>query len=70
MIVEGPGVVGEQPILEPGDTFEYTSGTPLETPSGFMQGAYIMAELTSGEEFDAVIPVFSLDSPSDEIRLH
>ena len=40
--VHGPGVVGEQPLLEPGESFEYTSGTPLDTPSGFMVGAYHM----------------------------
>jgi ApaG protein len=61
--VHGEGVVGQQPILEPGEVFEYTSGTPLETPSGFMVGAYHMVVPASGEAFDVAIPAFSLDSP-------
>lgn len=61
--VHGPGVVGEQPVLEPGESFEYTSGTPLSTPTGFMRGLYHMIESDSGERFDVVIPAFSLDSP-------
>ncbi|MFC0389583.1 Co2+/Mg2+ efflux protein ApaG [Muricoccus vinaceus] len=61
--VHGDGVVGEQPVLEPGEVFEYTSGTPLATPSGFMRGTYHMVVTTSGEAFDAEIPAFSLDSP-------
>ncbi|MDH5188093.1 MAG: Co2+/Mg2+ efflux protein ApaG [Rhodospirillaceae bacterium] len=60
--VDGQGVVGEQPLLEPGDVFEYTSGTPLRTSSGIMSGNYSM-ETTSGEVFDVEIPAFSLDSP-------
>ncbi len=68
-IVEGPGVVGKQPRLEPGEAFEYTSGTPLGTPSGFMSGAYHMVA-ACGEAFDAAIPDFSLDSPDDHARLH
>ena len=60
--VRGEGVVGEQPILNPGEKFEYTSGTPLSTPSGFMGGYYEM-ETNEGEKFDAIIPQFSLDSP-------
>ena len=60
--VSGPGVVGEQPVLEPGDTYEYNSGCPLDTPSGVMFGHYeMMAD--SGETFDVVIPAFSLDTP-------
>ncbi len=66
--VEGPGVVGEQPILEPGDHFEYTSGTPLETPGGFMQGIYHMVSIGSGEAFDVTIPAFSLDSPHGKVH--
>ncbi len=62
-VVQGDGVVGEQPVLEPGEAFEYTSGTPLEMPSGFMVGIYHMVETLSGEAFDAEIPAFSLDSP-------
>jgi ApaG protein len=61
--VHGAGVIGQQPVLEAGENFEYTSGTPLETPSGFMSGAYHMIAMTSGEAFDIVIPAFSLDSP-------
>src|SRR5580700_8961562 len=60
--VKGPGVVGEQPVLKPGESFEYTSGAPLNTPSGMMGGAYQM-ESESGEHFDIEIPTFSLDSP-------
>ena len=48
-VVQGDGVVGEQPVLEPGETFEYTSGTPLETPSGIMVGAYHMVVVLTGE---------------------
>jgi len=60
--VRGEGVVGEQPTLAPGKSFEYTSAVPLSTPSGFMVGTYQM-ETTSGERFDVDIPAFSLDSP-------
>lgn len=61
--VHGAGVIGEQPVLDPGESFEYTSGTPLPTPSGFMEGAYHMVVTASGENFDVTIPPFSLDSP-------
>jgi ApaG protein len=61
--VRGPGVVGEQPVLRPGEAFRYTSGVPLGTPSGFMHGHYEM-RLDSGETFDAIVPMFSLDLPS------
>ncbi|MEM7424803.1 MAG: Co2+/Mg2+ efflux protein ApaG [Pseudomonadota bacterium] len=60
--VRGDGVVGEQPVLEPGGRFEYTSGAPLATPSGFMVGSYNMRS-SSGDRFDVDIPAFSLDSP-------
>ena len=60
--VRGPGVVGEQPRLKPGDAFSYTSGCPLKTPSGIMVGTYRMVD-ESGEAFDVAIPAFSLDSP-------
>lgn len=63
MQVEGAGVVGEQPVLEPGEVFQYTSGTPLSTPSGFMGGSYQMVCTASGEPFVAAVPTFSLDSP-------
>lgn len=67
--VRGPGVVGEQPRLEPGDTFEYTSASPLTTPSGIMSGSYQM-ENELGESFDIEIPAFSLDSPYQPVRLN
>ena len=60
--VSGAGVVGEQPVLEPGQRFEYTSGCPLSTPSGLMVGTYQMVSET-GELFSVQIPAFSLDSP-------
>ena len=69
-IVQGAGVVGEQPVLEPGDAFEYTSGTPLETSSGIMVGTYHMIATASGRPFDVEIPAFSLDSPGQRTRLH
>src|SRR5690348_10890936 len=59
--VRGAGVVGETPVLEPGESFEYTSGVPLPTPSGFMTGTYGMVT-ASGEPFNIDIPAFSLDS--------
>lgn len=68
--VHGEGVVGEQPVLEPGESFEYTSGTPLSTPSGFMRGTYHMVATVSGEAFDVAIPTFSLDSPHQPGRVH
>jgi ApaG protein len=64
--VKGPGVVGEQPVLKPGESFEYTSGAPLDTPSGMMGGAYQM-ESQSGERFDIEIPTFSLDRPNQGV---
>ena len=64
--VRGAGVVGEQPVLKPGQAFTYTSGCPLPTPSGIMVGSYRMED-ESGAEFDVAIPAFSLDSP-DEAR--
>lgn len=68
--VHGSGVVGEQPELQPGQSFEYTSGTPLETPSGFMVGVYHMIVAASGENFDVAVPAFSLDSPHQDGRVH
>jgi ApaG protein len=59
--VRGAGVVGEEPVLKPGESFEYTSGVPLPTPSGFMLGTYGL-ETPDGERFDIEIPAFSLDS--------
>jgi ApaG protein len=69
-LVQGDGVIGLQPVLEPGETFEYTSGTPLDTPSGIMAGAYHMLATLSGERFDATIPAFSLDSPTSRRQVH
>lgn len=60
--VRGAGVVGEQPELSPGDSFQYTSGCPLSTPSGIMVGRYTMRS-GSGETFEVDIPAFSLDLP-------
>jgi ApaG protein len=65
--VRGAGVVGEQPVLRPGETFEYTSGTPLPTPSGIMMGSYQMED-SDGGTFDVAIPAFSLDSPHENVR--
>jgi ApaG protein len=60
--VRGEGVVGEQPVLAPGERFEYTSGVPLPTASGFMTGRYQMVT-ARGERFEIDVPTFSLDSP-------
>ena len=67
--VHGAGVVGEQPVLRPGEMFEYTSGTPLDTPSGIMVGDYAM-ETEDGERFTVAIPAFSLDSPYQPRSVH
>lgn len=61
--VDGPGVVGEQPVLEPGTSFEYTSFCPLTTPFGTMQGHYVMIR-PSGESFEAEIAPFMLAVPN------
>ena len=63
--VRGEGVVGEQPVLGPGERYKYTSGVPLPTTSGFMTGSYQMIRET-GERFDVDVPTFSLDSPSPD----
>jgi ApaG protein len=60
--VRGPGVVGEQPVIEPGSAFEYTSGCPLTTPFGSMHGTYEMTDL-QGEHFEVPIPAFALRLP-------
>ncbi len=62
MEVSGPGVVGEQPVLEPGASFEYTSGCPLATPFGMMRGKYRMVN-ARGETFDVEIAPFTLSEP-------
>jgi ApaG protein len=67
--VRSAGVVGEQPVLPPGRAFEYTSGTPLPTPSGIMVGSYGM-ESEDGRRFDVAIPAFSLDSPHQPVQLN
>ena len=68
--VHGEGVVGEQPVIEPGQAFDYVSGTPLSTPSGFMTGVYLLKDRESGALFDVAIPVFSLDSPHASRHVH
>ncbi len=67
--VIGDGLVGKQPVLEPGDVFEYTSGTPLTTPSGFMSGTF-HAVAEGGEILDLKVPDFSLDSPYTRTAVH
>lgn len=67
--VNGPGVVGEQPELDPGESFEYTSGTHLNTPSGFMGGSYEMKD-TEGNRFLVTVPTFALDIPQQNRVLH
>jgi ApaG protein len=63
--VRGPGVVGEQPVLAPGDSFQYVSGCPLSTPSGIMVGCYTMRG-EDGRLFEVDIPAFSLDLPTTD----
>jgi ApaG protein len=63
--VRGEGVIGKQPVLAPGERFEYTSGVPLTTASGIMTGRYQMVS-ESGERFEIDVPTFSLDSPDNE----
>jgi ApaG protein len=67
--VKGPGVIGKQPLLKPGESYSYTSGAPLDTPSGMMGGSYQM-ESDRGELFDIEIPTFSLDSPNQDALLN
>jgi ApaG protein len=67
--VRGPGVVGEQPVLKPGERFEYTSGVPLTTATGMMIGTFQMVT-EGGEQFDVDVPGFSLDSPHGKRILH
>lgn len=62
--VRGPGVVGEQPTIRPGDSYTYASGCPLGTASGSMMGGYYMTD-ASGRSFEAAIPAFSLDVPGE-----
>ena len=67
--VRGPGVVGSQPVLEPGAAFEYTSGCPLPTPAGAMVGRYQMKS-AGGEDFEIDIPLFLLESPHERRQIH
>ena len=67
--VKGPGVIGKTPRLKPGESFEYTSGTPLSTSSGILGGTYQMVSET-GENFDIEIPTFSLDTPGGTRQLN
>lgn len=67
--VWGEGVVGQQPVIRPGEGFEYTSGAPLATPSGLMVGRYGM-ETVDGVAFEVDIPAFSLDSPHELRKIH
>jgi len=67
--VKGEGVVGEQEVLKPGESYEYTSGAPLDTSSGMLGGAYQM-ESEDGERFDIEIPTFSLDIPNQGVLLN
>ncbi len=66
--VRGPGVIGEQPVIRPGSSFQYTSGAPLETACGFMTGKYQMRD-AAGEGFEVGIPMFALESPYERQRL-
>lgn len=66
--VRGEGVVGEQPIIAPGGSFDYVSGCPLATPSGTMRGSFAMAARET--LFEVAIPLFSLDSPDARRVLH
>lgn len=61
--VHGAGVVGQQPVIPPGECFRYTSAAPLAAPSGMMMGAYSMLRVDGGEEFDIAVPTFLLDCP-------
>lgn len=67
-IVRGAGVVGEQPIIDGGSSYQYTSGTVLHTAYGIMEGSYDMLNVESGELLPIVIPAFSLDSPEERAR--
>ncbi len=67
--VHGEGVVGEKPVLRPGETFRYTSGAPLSAPSGMMLGTYSL-KAPDGEKFAVDIPAFALDSPLGSRVIH
>lgn len=63
--VRGHGVVGQQPVIAPGQSFRYTSAAPLTAPSGVMLGAYSMVRLEDGQPFDVIVPAFALESPHE-----
>lgn len=63
--VRGEGVIGQQPVIGPGESFRYTSAAPLGEPSGLMMGAYSMVRVEDGEAFDIAVPAFALDSPHE-----
>ena len=67
--IRGDGVVGQEPILHPGESFVYTSGALLSSPSGMMEGGYEM-ECDKGEIFNVSVPAFSLDSPHEHCLVH
>lgn len=66
--VRGDGVVGEQPLLQAGESYQYSSGAALSTPSGIMVGHYGMVEPATGSRFEVAVPAFSLDSPYEHTR--
>jgi ApaG protein len=68
--VRGAGVIGQQPVIEPGQSFRYTSAAPLAAPSGVMLGAYSMLRVDNGEAFDIAVPAFALDSPHQSRMLN
>ena len=68
--VRGKGVVGEKPVVKPGEIFRYTSGAPLTAPSGMMRGTYTVQGVNSGESYDVDIPAFVLDSPHEGLVLN
>lgn len=67
--IDGTGVVGEQPVLAPGETYGYASGATMTRPSGIMEGYYVMVT-PSGETFKVPVPAFSLDSPHEDATRH
>jgi len=64
--VTGEGVIGQQPVIPPGQSFRYTSAAPLAAPSGVMMGAYSMRRIKDGAAFDIAVPLFALDSPHQQ----
>lgn len=68
--VRGPGVIGQQPVIDAGASFKYTSAAPLAAPSGVMMGAYSMQRVNDGAAFEIAVPLFALESPGHVKRLH